>query len=457
LARWWSGSSGSRSSRGLGPLSRFVLLFLLAYSLALIIWIQLLPLYAQVVAAVAQRLLPVLEHPRLTTALEAVGAGEGTAAIDGIAVYSQPLKSQGTLYTIHARNVFGNAPALAALLLTLPHLAGRRVRSLLRGTVYLFLAHVLFVQVKLYHLYAVEAPDVRDLVYTDLFRFLIRGAHIFFLTVGSEAFVGFAAVIAVIATYLAEERPAGAASESRLASRRRFLPADVGATVGVLLALTLIGTLLPRETARIFAERVETAASPTPTALTLAGYERLEMGDRAGARRAFTRVLEADPAHAVAHKELADLALAEQEWERAALHLRKVVQGNPADAAALANLGAVEIRLDDALAAEEHLAGSLELDPALVPPRLTLARLLRALGRDGEAVELLRAAPRASPDARVDALLGEFLEKRDEPCPALDHYRRALSVAAGLSAAEQLQLQQRLPELERRCPDAPAP
>lgn len=448
---------------GLGPLSRFALLFLLVYTAALFIWLQILPPYDHAVAAMAQSLLPVLEHPRLTTALEAVTARRTAGGLEGIAVYSRPLKPQGALYTIHARNVFGNAPALAALLLTLPYVAGKRTRALLRGAVYLFVFHVLFVQVKLYHLYAIEVQEVRGLFYTDLFRFLIRGAHIFFLTVGSEAVIAFAAIVAVVATYLAPKGPSPEIPVSRSARRLLslprldFLPMDVVATTGVLVGLVLVGTLLPQGTTPVFADRVEAAENPTPSLLMLAGYERLQMDDREGARRLFLRVLEVEPSHAAAHNELANMALASQDWGSAALHLRKVLENDPSDTAALANLGAAEIRLNDAASAEAHLRQSLEVEPALVPPRLTLARLLRALGREEEAVELLRAAPRdGPPDARVDALLGNYLELTGEPCEALQHYERALAVAVELSPTDLLTLQQRLPTLERDCPSPPA-
>jgi tetratricopeptide (TPR) repeat protein len=429
---------------------------LLAYAAALFIWLQILPLYDHAVAAVAQSLLPVLEHPRLTTALEAVAAGDMAAGIEEIAVYSRPLKPQGALYTIHARNVFGSAPALAALILTLPYLAGKRIRALLRAAVYLFAFHVLFVQVKLYHLYSIEVQEVRDLLYTDLFRFLIRGAHIFFLTVGSEAVIAFAAVVAVIATYLAPKASSPEEPGSRSARRLRFLPADVVATVGVLMGLVLVGTLLPQGTTPIFADRVEAAENPTPNLLMLAGYERLQTDDPEGARLLFLRVLETEPSHSAAHNELANMALASEDWVRVALHLRKVLEADPADTAALANLGAAEIRLSEPAAAKAHLARSLELSPELVPPRLTLARLLRALGRQKEAVDLLRAAPRdGPPDARADALLGQYLEEAGDPCQALHHYQRALAVAAELSPTDLLTLQQRTTTLERDCPDPP--
>ncbi|MFQ5954489.1 MAG: tetratricopeptide repeat protein [Kiloniellales bacterium] len=82
------------------------------------------------------------------------------------------------------------------------------------------------------------------------------------------------------------------------------------------------------------------------------------------------------------------------------------------------NLGAANVKVGDAAAAERHLRQALTLDPARLEAINNLAVLVHSQGRLTEAVELLQRARRLEPDATMLRMLAAILRQAGDPAAA---------------------------------------
>lgn len=118
--------------------------------------------------------------------------------------------------------------------------------------------------------------------------------------------------------------------------------------------------------------------------------------------------------------------------ELALARLRQLLQNNPSDAAALNELGQVQLKLKKFTDAVASFRQALHIEPALNGTRGNLGQALRHLGRLGEAEQILREAVGAIPDdADLHNRLGTVLRERGQTNEAEYHYREALRLRPG--------------------------
>jgi Tfp pilus assembly protein PilF len=135
-------------------------------------------------------------------------------------------------------------------------------------------------------------------------------------------------------------------------------------------------------------------------ALFYAATERLSAGDAAQAQRLYRQALQADPALAEAHANLAYLEELAGEAEQALDHYRQALALNPDLAQVLVNYGALLASQQCLDAAESAYRRALLLDASLVSAWSNLGALLGAQGRDAEAEHTLRQALALDPQHR---------------------------------------------------------
>ncbi len=142
---------------------------------------------------------------------------------------------------------------------------------------------------------------------------------------------------------------------------------------------------------------------------------------------------------------------------------RQVIAAFPRHAEALHALGALALQSGNAVAADVLVAQAIGLKPA-AEFQLTRAHALLALGRAGDAAEVVRAVLRARPNsAEAHQLLGHALLDGQQGEQALEAYRTALRLKPGLSDIRNnlgmaLRMAGRLEEAEaefRQAPPAP--
>jgi len=138
------------------------------------------------------------------------------------------------------------------------------------------------------------------------------------------------------------------------------------------------------------------------------------------------------------------------DYRRASIELRNVIQqapeGTPEHSSARAMLGRVTLAMGDPVAAEQQLNRARELGAAPTDYAVPLAQALTALGRSGDAQQVLQSLPEPARDAnwsvaRAEALAaeGRLAEAEQALTTVLrtspDHYR-ALLMMARIRAAE---------------------
>lgn len=177
---------------------------------------------------------------------------------------------------------------------------------------------------------------------------------------------------------------------------RRALPARGRWLLLSLAALAALGACWER--ARVYADRGsyrEAQLRHTPgdaRAWNDLGIAREERGDLEGARAAWARAAELDPAYSKPWSNLGRVRLAQGELDAAEDALRRAVALGPRNPAAHVNLGSVLLRLERAADAEAVYLRATELAPGLSPAwrGLGLARL-RLADREGARAALERA------------------------------------------------------------------
>lgn len=122
----------------------------------------------------------------------------------------------------------------------------------------------------------------------------------------------------------------------------------------------------------------------------------------------------------------------ESDWEAARSRLQKSLQNDPNNAAALNELGLVQLKLRKHADAIESFRHALQIDPALNNARGNLGQALRLLGRLAEAEQILREAVSTDPaDPALHNRLGTVLRERGRDSEAEHHYREALRLQPG--------------------------
>jgi Flp pilus assembly protein TadD len=153
------------------------------------------------------------------------------------------------------------------------------------------------------------------------------------------------------------------------------------------------------------------------------------VGDFRDAAALLARVLQADPMHAAAATQLAEIETDHGQYGNAVARLLGVLRARPRHAAALAALSRACLmtdRLDQAL---QHARDACAWAPADPLYRLQLARVSMRLGESGSARAMLQ--PLIGPDVPPElaglahGLLGEMLEAEGDPA-ALPHFQAAV-------------------------------
>ena len=152
-------------------------------------------------------------------------------------------------------------------------------------------------------------------------------------------------------------------------------------------------------------------------------------GDIAGAEVAFRRAREIDPSAADANIGLA--ALLERTGRRgeAIEVLDRLAKAEPRALGIQIRLGQVLIRAGELDGAEAVFRRAIEIDDASVECRRALADVLDALGRPGEAAEIMRQlTSEQSGDAELQARLGRLLIRAADLVGAEAAFRRAIEL-----------------------------
>ncbi len=161
------------------------------------------------------------------------------------------------------------------------------------------------------------------------------------------------------------------------------------------------------------------------------GYESLQRGDFAAARRGYAAALASDPTNADAHLGMATIEARSANRAVAAEHYRRVLELDPRNATALAGLAALaDFSRPDAL--EAQLQADLARFPESSALQFTLGNLYAAQARWVEAQAAYFEAHRLDPgSAEIAHNLAVSLDHVGQRRLAAGFYRRALEGARG--------------------------
>ncbi|KPC55064.1 tetratricopeptide repeat protein [Amantichitinum ursilacus] len=188
--------------------------------------------------------------------------------------------------------------------------------------------------------------------------------------------------------------------------------------------------------------------------LILAGLCAVQLQDHAQARQYWQRVVQREPANAVAQFNLGVLFRTLGDDGQAELHYRQTLAVDPGNPLALLNLGVLMSDHRQLDVAEACFTQLLQQDPRHVGALTNLAGVYAASDRDEEAGALhVRAVAAADDDADVHTNFGVFLADRARYDQAERHHRRAIElapthVAALCNLAVMLTWQERYDEAE---------
>jgi len=144
----------------------------------------------------------------------------------------------------------------------------------------------------------------------------------------------------------------------------------------------------------------------------------------------WSATLEVDPHSWVAHRNLADALMEEDQAERAALHYRRSLAVEQRNPSLHANASIAFARIGDLDQADYHAQQALEINPAGPNNLLNAAYVKRKMKQWGAAIEIYRrGAQWHADDVRFHAELGQALAHEGDHAAALESYRRALALA----------------------------
>jgi len=190
------------------------------------------------------------------------------------------------------------------------------------------------------------------------------------------------------------------------------------------------------------AQRAPEAASlassrPAPQVLprVAAGYAAYQAGNLEGARNDYQQALREEPDNRDALLGLAAVETRSQRYEIAGDLYDRLLQADPRDPHATAGLLSLRGRGADPVALESRLKTLLASDPESGVLHFALGNLYVQQRRWADAQQTYFRAMAAEPENPDYAYnLAVSLEHLRQPAPALDYYRRALSLAQGRNA-----------------------
>jgi tetratricopeptide (TPR) repeat protein len=191
------------------------------------------------------------------------------------------------------------------------------------------------------------------------------------------------------------------------------------------------------ETGRPEAARphLENAAALPEALLLLAGVHE-KLGDEEAALEALSRYVEASPDDMPSRLLLGrKLEQAHRTDDALAVYRKGLFSGSPS-ASLLGRIAEIASRNTDAAEAEDAARRALEADPAVLGPRLVLARILSRTGRDGDALlELERARELHPASVQVHYALSQAYQRAGRTEEARVATERFLELAAAEKAA----------------------
>jgi len=194
---------------------------------------------------------------------------------------------------------------------------------------------------------------------------------------------------------------------------------------------------------------VTRAASVINPALA-AGYAAFQSGDLATARSEYGRALAADPRNRDALLGLAAVDVRTGRYEGAESHYLKVLEIDPRDPDANAGIVALRGRADP-VQFESRVKTLIAAQPEAASLHFTLGNQLAVQSRWAEAQQAYFRAVSIEPENPDYTFnLAVSLDQLRQARPALEHYRRALTLAEGrVSSFNKPQVESRIRELQR--------
>lgn len=163
-----------------------------------------------------------------------------------------------------------------------------------------------------------------------------------------------------------------------------------------------------REAASMYEEFLRTSPGDYDVLYNLA-FARRELGDQAGARKAYRDAARARPSTAEPWVGLGELEMRARRWVEARQALETALKLSPADATAWNYLGTVMCDLNRIGEGVKCFQKAIELQPGRPSPYLNLARVLDYMGRRGEAIAVVRRGLAVMPrDERLQRRLAEL-------------------------------------------------
>jgi len=173
-----------------------------------------------------------------------------------------------------------------------------------------------------------------------------------------------------------------------------------------------------------------------------AGMMAEEGGDVMAARNSFAAAAAADPASAIAHRQLGTIEFKAGAFKAAASHLAHAYAQQPGDASVALLLGQALEKTGDWKAAKDVLEAALQQSPGQYDGRVALGRVYRGLGNNAAAHDQLEAAMLLDAK-RVEArlALAELLIAEGKKTAARVELQRILTADRKNAAALKLLLQ----------------
>ncbi|WP_338769319.1 XrtA/PEP-CTERM system TPR-repeat protein PrsT [Massilia sp. METH4] len=193
---------------------------------------------------------------------------------------------------------------------------------------------------------------------------------------------------------------------------------------GIVLATTHL-RLKQNDAAVAVLDQMLKRAPDNAVLLNLAGGAQLGKGDRAAARAAFQKSLQAQPSFFTAADNLARMELADKKLEPARQHYQAFLDKNPGSAQAmlaLADIAIIDKKPADAI---KWLEQAHAASPKVAGPGLRLTQQYLAAGEKRKALALISAMQVESPDdPQLLDMLGRVQAANDNKAAALEAYGR---------------------------------